>query len=72
MEVRAVHVPGRHNILADAISRNNLNALSSQIPEAAVYQEVIPEELLKLLMKERPDWTSVSWAKLFANSFQQE
>ena len=72
MEVKAVHVPGRHNILADAISRNNLNALSSQIPEAAVYQEVIPEELLKLLMKERPDWTSVSWAKLFANSFQQE
>ena len=55
IEVKEMHVPGKYNGLADTISCNNLSVLSSQIPEAAANQEVIPEKLVKLLMKERLD-----------------
>ncbi|XP_065884054.1 uncharacterized protein [Dysidea avara] len=72
MEVKAIHVPGKYNGLVDAISCNNLSVISSQIPEAAAKKEVIPKKLVKLLMKERPDWTSATWSQLFANCFQQE
>ena len=62
MEVRAVHVPGKDNMLADAISCYNLSVLSLQMPEVEAKGEAIPEELVKLLLKERPDWTSASWS----------
>jgi len=48
--VKAILIPGKE--LADAISCNNMTILSSQIPEAVAKQKVIPEELVKLLMKE--------------------
>ena len=35
IHVKAVHIPGRDNLLADAISRNNLQFLFSQVPEIA-------------------------------------
>ena len=72
MEVRAVHVPGKDNILADAISHNNLSVLSLQMPEVESKGEAIPEELVKLLLKERPDWTSASWSRLFTSCFHQD
>ena len=43
IEVKAIHVLGKHNGLADANSRNNLSVLSSQVPEAAANQEVANE-----------------------------
>ena len=70
MWVKALHVPGRDNIVADAISRNNLTILLSQIPSAQSTRDVIPDVLLQLLMTERPDWTSPSWSRLFGSCFQ--
>jgi len=71
IEVKAIHVPGKDDGLADAISRNNMSVLLSQIPEATANQEVIPDKLIKLLMEERPNWTSAAWSRLFTNCFQQ-
>lgn len=67
----AVHIPGRENALADAISRNNLDFLFSQIPRAAMSHYHIPADLLALLIEQQPDWTSPAWARLFRNCFWQ-
>ena len=71
ISVRAAHVPGRENTLADAISRGNLDLLFSQIPEARDARCQVPQDLLALLVDAQPDWTSPAWSQLFANCFPQ-
>lgn len=66
LTVRAVHIPGK-----EAISRNNLDFLFSQIPRAAKSHYHIPADLLALLIEQQPDWTSPAWARLLRNCFQQ-
>lgn len=63
-----VHVPGTENVLADAISRNNLY---SQVPESVGRQSPIPSQLLSLLLDSNADWTSVNWTRQFNSCFQQ-
>ena len=72
IEIKAVHVPGKENLLADAISRNNISSLLSQIPEAATTQETIPQNLINLSMRQQPDWTSAAWSQLFTSCFRQD
>ena len=55
--LRAVHIPGVCNGLADAVSRDNLTFLFSQIPEAVACCTLIPLALCALLINQ-PDWTS--------------
>ena len=69
--LHAVHIPGKENSLADAISRNNLSFLFSQIPEAISSRCQIPRDLLALLLEQQPDWTSPSWGRLFRNCFRR-
>ncbi len=71
VSLRAVHIPGVSNSLADAISRNNLPVLFSQVPSAARAQVAIPPALLAVLVEQRPDWTSVRWSQRFGSYFQQ-
>lgn len=66
----AVHVPGVENSLADAISRNNLSVLFSQMPGAVNNQVQVPPPLLALLVEQQPDWTSPAWTRLFRSCFQ--
>lgn len=68
--LRAIHVPGCENGLADAISRDNLACLFAQIPEARNSRCHIPPPLLELLVEGHPDWTSVSWSQLFRSCFR--
>jgi len=70
ISVWAVHVPGQQNCMADAILRNNLVYLLSQVPEAASRQTVIPTALLTLLAEQQPNWISPAWRQLFKNCFQ--
>ena len=67
----AVHIPGKLNDLADAVSRDNLPYLFSQVPGSFGGQQPVPVALLDLLVGTRPDWTSPRWARLFRSSLQQ-
>ena len=47
------------NVGADAISRNNLNLLFSQVPEATRHPTAIPEALVDLVIRQQPDWSQL-------------
>ena len=64
-----VHVPGVTNTVTDAISRNNMDAFHSQFLGATLI--VIPPEVMDLLVRRCPDWTSQAWAWWFRNWLQQ-
>ncbi len=70
ISLRALHIPGATNSLADAISGNNLSYLFSQVPAAVSSQVGIPSPLLAVLVEQQPDWTSVAWSHLFKSCFQ--
>ena len=66
--ISAEYLPGRHNTLADALSRNNLQLFRSLSPQAHQSPTPIPAALLHLLIVEQPDWTSRSWTKLWGST----
>ena len=62
----AEHLPGTHNTLADALSRNNLLLFRQLLPQAATEPTTIPLALIQLLMVVKPDWTSQHWTELWS------
>lgn len=67
--LRVVHIPGVDNVIADAISRDNLTLLFSQVPSPNPKPTSIPSSLLDVLVERQPDWTAVDWTQLFASCF---
>ena len=63
----AVHVPGKDNVAADSLSRNNLSLFYRQVPKAKRLPTQISEDLRRVLTLERPDWTSSTWRALFSS-----
>ena len=59
--IKATHTPGRENALANAISRDSLQSLFSQIPEARAGQTMVLRSLLEVLMKVQVNWSLVRW-----------
>ena len=55
VSVAAKHIPGVHNTLADALSRNKLVTFHSLFPQANSQPTPIPEALIDLLVISRPD-----------------
>ena len=70
-ELVAKHIPGRHNTLADALSRNNLMLFRYLHPQALPCPTPLPAELLDLLIIEQPDWTSQRWTDLWSATLMQ-
>ena len=71
--LRPVHISGARNVVADAISRNNLSVLQSQVPElGAMAPATIIPAVSGLLIQQIPDWTSTDWSRLFSNYLRQE
>ena len=64
----ATHIPGRLNIAANAISRNNLTLLSEVRPSINPAPSVIPQTLIQLVAPGSPDWISPNWVRKFRNS----
>ena len=66
----ASHIQGRHNIIADALSRNNLSVFYSQAPQAEAQPTQFSQALVSLLEQDIT-WTSKNWIRLFRNTLQQ-
>ena len=53
--IRAIHIPGRENGAADALSRNRLAQFRSQVQLAEAQPSPLPKELLDMLVHRHPD-----------------
>ncbi len=62
----ASHIRGVENVLADALSRNDLDKFRNRCSQAAAEPTAIPEALLDLLLIKRLDWTCPSWTELWS------
>ena len=71
ISLRAVHIPGRVNIGADALSWDDLLLFHVQVPEAWPSPTPLPPALPDLLVHSQPDWTSPSWSRLFEACLRQ-
>ncbi len=71
MSIMAVHLPGKDNIRADALSRNDLTRFLQAAPKADRVPTQVPGQVLALLVEEQPDWISPRWTELFATSIRQ-
>ncbi len=60
------HIRGVQNGEADALSRDDHLSFLTQNPGACQVPVVIPQDLLEALVRQHPDWTSPSWARLLA------
>lgn len=65
--LRAVHLPGKDNGAADALSRNDHMSFLSQVPAARHAPTAIPPGLARALVHNRPDWMSKSWTGLLSS-----
>jgi hypothetical protein len=68
----AVHLPGVDNVLADALSRDNLAYFLLHNPQASPLPSLIPVPLLDPLASTNLDWTSPSWNSTFSSIFKQD
>ena len=69
VEVSASYLPGHLNMTADAISRDNLPFLFSQVPAARWSRIPLPGPLIRISLDNRLDWTCSSWRASFAACF---
>ena len=67
--IRASHLSGVCNTLADALSRDRLSRFRSHHPQARSRPSAISPELLDLLIVSKPDWTSPHWTNLWSSIF---
>ena len=66
----AVHVPGKDNTAADALSRNQLPGFRALYPQAPKAPRAIPPALLEMLPDTNLTWTSPRWSTLLASVLQ--
>ena len=67
----ASHIAGSRNVLADALSRDNLACFLSRHPQASPVPTPLPQELVDLMLISRPDWTSPRWTELWSATFAE-
>ena len=71
VQIEVVHCPGKDNIHADTLSRNDMDRFLQALPGADQKVADIPHQLLTLLVDKQPDWMSPVWTRLFTASIKQ-
>ena len=69
LTVWAVHIPGVQNTWADDISRDKVHSFLSQVPPESYARSAVPGQLVRLLVDQLPDWTSLAWTQQFGACF---
>ena len=67
----AEHLPGKDNVAADALSRDNIPLFRQQVTNAAEHPSQLPQELILALVTHQPDWTSNNWRIWFSSILQR-
>jgi len=63
----ASHLAGEGNVLADSLSRDHsFQFLQALGPAVSMERCIPPQPLIDMLIKQRPDWTSPSWRRMFS------
>ena len=60
----AEHIRREDNIVADALSRDNIDLARSMMQESAAEAEELPHDLLKLLTAMSRSWSELEWKRL--------
>ena len=68
---KVVHIEGKKNLVADAISRNRLQILRREAPNACLIPDLIPWPLWQLPIITQPDWTCVDGKESLKNCARQ-
>lgn len=67
-KLRAEHIPGQHNVIADSISRNNLQVFFKEVPSAQRQPAFLPPPLVLFLVKQQQDWRLPTWKEWLRTS----
>ncbi len=70
IRLKALHIEGSQNVIADAISRGHMQVLFQHKPEADVQPTPIPMEVWSFLLNQKPQWMSDHWRRLLHNSLK--
>ena len=66
----ASHIKGADNILADALSRDNLPLFHPLRPQAEPFPTPVPTALLDPLVLLEPNWTCRNWTEQWTSIFK--
>jgi len=63
----ASYLAGEENVLADSLSRDHSSRFLQALgPAVSMERCTPPQPLINMLIKQRPDWTSPSWRRMFS------
>ena len=65
IDLEIVHIRGKDNVIADAISRNLLQVLHKEAPDLDLLPTPIHPALWDLLVTSQPDWLCPRWNQLW-------
>lgn len=66
ISLRCEHIPGVHNVIADSLSRNNMQEFHRHVPHAVTAPVRVPPALVQLMQHGQQDWLSSSWRTLLS------
>ena len=72
LDLRVVHILGKDNVIANAISRDDLTTLCSQVQSISPSPTPVPPRVMEILVEGQPDWTSVDWVRLFTSCLLED
>ena len=70
--LHATYILGKHNTLADTLLRNNPKLFRLLHPQTQQNLTPIPSELLRMVIIEQLDWTSLHWTELWTYTLTQD
>ena len=67
-----VHLPGKDNEAADALSRDNLPIFLQLVPSAEQAPTQIPDILVEALIHKTPEWWSPAWTTVLLSILHKD